>query len=313
MKADAKGKNRMIERFEGPTNLPNVIDALVRQQIVGGDKAFAERLASVGHPVAFDAGDTIIEQDGDDTDAYFILSGDVEIFVNTRLMSTRKSGEAIGEMAAIDPAVRRSATNKAATSVVVWKVSASDLLGVAEEAQNFWKNVARVLAERLRERAKHHRPANRTPIMFLGSSVEGLGLAKAIESSFKHAKVVVRAWYNGGVFTGSNYTMDDLMTQVENCDFAMFVFGPDDKIASRGEDYVGPRDNVILELGLFAGKLGRQRVFIVQEFGSDLKIPTDLTGIQPVTYVCKPGCTPQDMLGSVRNEIEDNIRRLGAL
>jgi predicted nucleotide-binding protein len=47
------------------------------------------------------------------------------------------------------------------------------------------------------------------------------------------------------------------------------------------------RDNVILELGLFVGAMGRERVFIVQPevIGEQkFKIPSDLFGINPVLF-----------------------------
>ena len=303
----------MIARFDGEKGRKNLIDALMQQEVVANDRAFAERLASSGAIIEFAAGDTIMEQRGDDNDVYFILNGEADVFVNNRQVAIRKSGNVVGEMVAINPSARRSATLKARCPLVAWKVSAEGLLTAAEGANDFWKGLARMTGERLREREKFHRPANEVPIMFLGCSVEGLELAKALESSFKHSDVVVRAWYNGGVFTASGYTMDDLMKQVNQCDFAMFVFGPDDKIHSRDEEHAGPRDNVVLEFGLFMGRLGRERVFMVKQAKADLKIPSDLTGIKPVEYVCKPGCTVHDLVGPVRNEVEQIINKLGAI
>lgn len=303
----------MIERFEGDAGRGNLIDALMQQEIVANDLQFAERLALKGAIVEYKVGDTLMEQRGTDTDVYFILNGEANVFVNNRAVAVRGAGRVVGEMVGINPTARRSATLKAKSPLVAWKVASGDFLAAAEGSHNFWKRLARMTGERLREREKFHRPANETPVMFLGCSVEGLDLAKALESSFKHSDVVIRAWYNGGIFTASGYTMDDLMRQVQECDFAMFVFGPDDKIHSRDADHSAPRDNVVLEFGLFMGRLGRERVFMVKEAKADLKIPSDLTGIKPVEYVCKKGCTVHDLVGSVRNEIEEIIKKLGAI
>jgi CRP/FNR family cyclic AMP-dependent transcriptional regulator len=303
----------VIERFQGVSGKANLIDALKQQEIVGNDDGFAERLAAKGSLVEFTLGDTIIEQRAGDNDVYFIVNGEAEVFVNNRSVAVRGAGKVVGEMVAINPTARRSATLKAKGPVLAWKMTADDFQAAAEGVSQFWKRLARMTGERLREREKFHRPANPMPIMFLGSSVEGLELAKALESSFKHSDVVIRAWYNGGVFTASGYTMDDLMREVNECDFAMFVFGPDDKINSRDKDYLGPRDNVILECGLFMGRLGRERVFMVKEDKSDLKIPSDLTGIKPVEYKCKPNCKISDLVGAVRNEIEEVVKQLGAM
>lgn len=303
----------MKERFQGGKGRPALIEALLQQKIVAHDHAFADKLAAVGEAVVFEQGQTVIEQRGTDNDVFFILNGEAEVFVNNRSVGTRSTGDAVGEMVAISPTARRSATIKAKSTVTVWKVTAEHFLSCADTAPSLWKHVALVLADRLREREKFHRPANETPIMFLGSSVEGLDLAKAIESAFKRSNVLIKAWYNDGVFGASEYTMDDLMKQVRECDFAAFVFGPDDKIESRDEKYAAPRDNVVLELGLFMGKLGRERVFMVKEAKKSLKIPSDLTGLKPVEYVCKKNCTAHDLVGPVRNDIDEIIKKLGAL
>ena len=62
------------------------------------------------------------------------------------------------------------------------------------------------------------------------------------------------------------------------------MFTPDDKLYARGETKPVARDNVIFELGLFTGKLGRTRAFIVKPIGAALAIPTDLAGVTTATY-----------------------------
>jgi CRP/FNR family cyclic AMP-dependent transcriptional regulator len=52
-----------------------------------------------------------------------------------------------------------------------------------------------------------------------------------------------------------------------------------DTSESRGQSYASPRDNVLFELGLFMGRLGPKRVFIVHEADVNLKLPADLAGI----------------------------------
>ena len=64
----------------------------------------------------------------------------------------------------------------------------------------------------------------------------------------------------------------------------MLLLSPDDKITSRGAMSTAPRDNLILELGLFAGALGRRRAIMVYPRGVDLKVPTDLLGVNPIKY-----------------------------
>ena len=100
---------------------------------------------------------------------------------------------------------------------------------------------------------------------------------------------------------------------VSVADFALFVFGPDDKISHRHDDYMVPRDNVIFEMGLFIGRLGRERVFMVKDADVDLKIPTDLLGVNPITYKCKLGCELSDVVGTVCTDLKKVISSKGVV
>jgi hypothetical protein len=57
----------------------------------------------------------------------------------------------------------------------------------------------------------------------------------------------------------------------------------------RGRDVNLPRDNVIFELGLFLGRLGRKRTFFMVDKNSGTKIASDLSGVEPVEFESR-GC-----------------------
>lgn len=59
----------MKERFEGD-NRPNLIDALKRQEFVGGENALAEAMAEQSQLLEFPKGHKIITQGGEDNDIY---------------------------------------------------------------------------------------------------------------------------------------------------------------------------------------------------------------------------------------------------
>jgi CRP/FNR family transcriptional regulator, cyclic AMP receptor protein len=120
----------------------------------------------------------------------------------------------------------------------------------------------------------------------------------------------VRIWTDG-VFGPSGVTADKLLEQVAESDFAAFVFGPDDRVASRTDSYDAPRDNVVLELGMFLSNLGRERTFMVKDHKAELKIPTDLLGISPITYISSTGSKLEVAISPVCTEIAKRVRELG--
>ena len=118
--------------------------------------------------------------------------------------------------------------------------------------------------------------------VFIGSSTEGSDVAKAIEVELQPIADTT-VWMNG-VFQLGSGTLESLMEALGKFDFAIMVLTPDDLLESRANQYSSPRDNVLFELGLFMGRLGRKRAFIVNEEAADLKLPSDLAGIARATY-----------------------------
>jgi predicted nucleotide-binding protein len=94
----------------------------------------------------------------------------------------------------------------------------------------------------------------------------------------------VEVWNQGTVFGLGSHTLESLEKAVSQYDFGVFVFTADDALLSRGQVTPVARDNVIFELGLFAGRLGRHRVYIVRPGGATVMLPTDLAGVTTATY-----------------------------
>ncbi|WP_183743477.1 MULTISPECIES: TIR domain-containing protein [unclassified Janthinobacterium] len=107
-------------------------------------------------------------------------------------------------------------------------------------------------------------------------------MAHAIHSVLDH-NTSPTTWPHG-TFSLSNHTIEDLVTKSSDVDFAVFIFHPDDVLESRGESMPVVRDNVIFELGLFIGAIGRQRCYIVKPRAVELHLPSDLLGINPADY-----------------------------
>ncbi|MCI0692574.1 nucleotide-binding protein [candidate division KSB1 bacterium] len=121
------------------------------------------------------------------------------------------------------------------------------------------------------------------PTLFIGSSSEGLEVARAIEYQLKDDGEVT-IW-NEGIFGLGLGTLESLVNAIERFDFAILVLTPDDLVVSRDISIQAPRDNVMFELGLFMGRLGRARTFVVCDGDNkNMRLPSDLAGVTVVKY-----------------------------
>jgi predicted nucleotide-binding protein len=140
----------------------------------------------------------------------------------------------------------------------------------------------------------------RKPRVFIGCSTEGLRYAKIIQLQLAHATRT--AIWNQGVFGLSMGTLESLVAERSNWDYAILVLTPDDTRVKRAQEGPIPRDNVIFELGLFMGTLGREHVFMVVQ--RDTELPTDLAGVTPAIFDPKEEINLVSALGPVTTMLE---------
>jgi hypothetical protein len=119
------------------------------------------------------------------------------------------------------------------------------------------------------------------PSVFVGSSTEGIEVARAIGFQLQDAGEVT-IW-NEGVFRPIEGSLESLVNSLDCFDFAVFVFTPDDAVTVRGDTALAPRDNVMFELGLFLGRLGKGRTFVIRS-SQPIKIASDILGITVLKY-----------------------------
>lgn len=151
------------------------------------------------------------------------------------------------------------------------------------------------------------------PKVFIGSSVESLDVAYALQENLEHDGEIT-VWRQG-VFDLSKYTLDALIEALDNFDFGVFVFAPDDVVRIREKEYQSTHDNVVFELGLFVGRLSKERNFLVIPGGrEDFHLPTDLLGLTPATY--EPNRQDGNLtaaVGPACHKIRKAIEKLGLL
>ena len=116
-------------------------------------------------------------------------------------------------------------------------------------------------------------------MVFIGSSAEASSIAHAIKKEL--APDLETIVWNEDIFELGEDTLTSLLKFVSVFDFAIFVMSDDDLIQSRGWlRKAAPRDNVVFELGLFMGAMGKRRSFplIAPPKKGCLKTPSDLLG-----------------------------------
>ena len=150
------------------------------------------------------------------------------------------------------------------------------------------------------------------PSLFIGSSTEGLDFARAVRASLE-ADAEVTIW-NEGFFALGQTFIESLVNALPRFDFAALILTPDDLVVSRHAESFGPRDNVLFELGLFMGRLGRSRTFVLHQASSDLKLPSDLAGVVTAGYDWpRQDNNHRAAVGSACDGIRQAIRDLGVV
>ncbi len=148
------------------------------------------------------------------------------------------------------------------------------------------------------------------PSVFVGSSSEGLEFARAIRSLLTDdAEVTI---WKEDVFEVGKTFIESLLDALPRFDYSILILTPDDLVSVRNVDSFGPRDNVIFELGLFMGRLGRSRTFIVRQAGAKMKMPSDLDGVTMATYEWpRRDKSHKSAVGAACDSIRQIIRDLG--
>lgn len=145
------------------------------------------------------------------------------------------------------------------------------------------------------------------PKVFIGSSQEGRDVAACIQQEIIDEVDATGWWQN--VFGLSAATLESLEQEAGRFDFAVLVVTPDDPGQKRGRPCLLPRDNVMFELGLFMGALGRSRTFVVRERVESLEMPSDFAGVTVANF-CRRKDNLRAALGPACTDLKTAMRKI---
>ena len=122
--------------------------------------------------------------------------------------------------------------------------------------------------------------------IFIGSSTKASEKAERIKIILESFGAEVTFWKDHDVFPAGEFTISALKKQADKLDGAVFILNKDDKLESpkNGKQYI-PRDNVLVEAGLFIMAHGIESVALIQV--NNTHIPSDFDGITTIKYNTK--------------------------
>jgi hypothetical protein len=154
-------------------------------------------------------------------------------------------------------------------------------------------------------------PPNYRPKLFIGSSSEGLAVAR-VAKELLSADTLPTLW-ESDIFRPGTITLEVLEEQLTKHAFALLVATPDDVLLKRHDVVTTLRDNVLFECGLFMGALGRRRTFLFAPKGTHIELPTDLRGLAIAKYLwsdSSPHTSLQPTIDEIVKAIDAEWRRM---
>ncbi len=143
------------------------------------------------------------------------------------------------------------------------------------------------------------------PKIFIGSSTAGYSIAEKVKSNLSNVGDCF-LWKDANVWEPNRSTFDNLLQIVTYFDFGVFIATADDLTLTNDKIVIEARDNVILELSLFLGALGKDKAFLLVE--NDLKLPSDFNGIYMPRFNKDDEATIRNACQEYAGKIEEHYR-----
>ncbi len=150
-------------------------------------------------------------------------------------------------------------------------------------------------------------PSQLKPRLFIGSASESKPIARKVQKLLEDdAEATI---WDQEVFQLGDFTLERLLDILETFDFAVFILAPDDVANIRRQRFSIPRDNVVFELGLFLGRLGRNRCVVITR--KEVKVPSDLNGLTLATYSDRQDNNLSAALSPACDSVRELMAKLG--
>lgn len=125
--------------------------------------------------------------------------------------------------------------------------------------------------------------------LFIGSSTQAKPIAEAVKAQLDGDEFEATVW-NQGVFKLSRDALDSLLSALDHSDAGIFILRADDltlreaSAPEEGRRRATVSDNVLFELGMFIGRFGRDRAFMLTPKRDAPELPSDLEGVTTAVY-----------------------------
>jgi hypothetical protein len=152
------------------------------------------------------------------------------------------------------------------------------------------------------------------PTLFIGSSTKRLPIARGLKQILTDCADVTVWNVAPELSVMGESTLNGLIKVGEVYDFALLVFGSDDCTMMGGVEIPTVRDNVIFELGLFMGHMGKGRAFWLSPKGPKAPhVSSDLDGIIHLEFDEPEKTDDQSILASLAETREKVYRQISSL
>jgi hypothetical protein len=143
------------------------------------------------------------------------------------------------------------------------------------------------------------------PKIFIGSSTAGISIATKAKLNLSSVGDCF-LWNEPNIWEANRSTFENLLHMVSYFDFGVFVATADDLTLTNDKVVIEARDNVILEMALFCGAMGRDKAFLLVEDG--IKLPTDFKGIYMPRFKPNDDSTIKTACDEYANKIDEHYR-----